>query len=143
MLRLFYDRDHRSFNGKLTVISDGITIFKQLPCRSGQRDWYDTSWVRGKSPIPYGVHRIYLSPYQRGQRAGRKGIGEFYPIGSYDSYTIRNRMDTQKRTAIGLHEENMWDGSAGCIVVVKGEDWLMLTNYLKSRDEEYVTLEVM
>jgi hypothetical protein len=66
-------------------------------------------------------------------KAGARGIGEFYPISTNgDGLTIVGKDPAQRRYEIGLHEENMWAGSAGCIVIVNPNDWQAIRQELKA-----------
>lgn len=102
-------------NGKIQM------LFHQLPARSGQKGYTHTSWERNKSPIPYGEHRLWLKSVNPGTFPTTPGgIGEFYPISNTsDRRVIANKLDpNERRLDIGLHPENAYAGSAGCIVLL-------------------------
>jgi hypothetical protein len=147
--RAFYDRVPHSILGKFSIRHrSGDFLVTQAVTRSGQAGHTQTSWVRGKSPIPYGEYRLYLHPNNVGMKAGRTGIGEFYPISNQpDQATILNPLNKkQKRTEIGLHQENALPGSAGCIVVVFETDWLDIRRKLaeiREQGYDYIPLAVM
>lgn len=123
IITAYYKRPTQGIDGVFTIQDNqGNKLIDRVKARSGQKGHAHTSWTRGKSPIPFGMHSMSLVPYNRGQVAGRTGIGQFYPIGN-DGGHYRIVEGKRIRTAIGLHEENMWDGSAGCVVIVQHKDW--------------------
>lgn len=135
----YYDRPKDGINGVFTLQDNkGHKLIDRVQARSGQKGYTGGSWVRGKSPIPYGTHRMSLSPYSRGVAAGKTGIGQFYPIGN-DGGFYRIKEGLKQRTAIGLHEENQWEGSAGCVVIVKHSDWLRVMSVLDQIAAEGIT----
>lgn len=125
-LTAWYDRVPNSIDGFFTLQdATGKKLFDRLPARSGQRGWTNTSWERGKSPIPYsseikGQYHLWLRPVNNGVKLDDDGIGLFWPISS--SPTSRDRIYSKdfrkERHAVGLHGENRWNGSAGCIVLL-------------------------
>jgi hypothetical protein len=129
---LYVDRNPNSIEGRLTLqpdvtqikantLIDDNTPFIRLPIRSGQKGYEGTSWVRGKSPIPFGQFRLWLQPLSRGVLPGKTGIGEFYPISSSvkDKRLLQHTHNKHFiRQDIGLHRENALPGSAGCVVLV-------------------------
>ena len=126
----FFDRDTTTVDGWFTIQefnrkTGRVTkLINRVAARSGQAGYTDTDWVTGQSPIPRGTHTLYTAPLNKGQDAGATGIGEFYPIdncGDRTSIWTANRRF--RRLNIGLHEENKWRGSAGCVVIVKDKDW--------------------
>lgn len=148
----YYDRNYDTIEGLFTIQnSKGEKLFERLPTRSGQVAWTDTSWERGKSPIPYGSFKLWLDSYNKGTRAGARGIGEFFPISTEeDRHTIYSAGRRRKRTAIGLHEENTIPGSAGCIVLLtntperleKVQELYKFLTSLKG-DIDYINLRVL
>lgn len=146
-VKAYYDRPWDTVDGFLTIQKDdgsGEKIFDRLHVRSGQTAWSDTSWVRGKSPCPPGLFNLNTSPNNRGQRAGRRGVGEFFPIDNQgDRYTIKSKNGNLVRTEVGLHEENDWYGSEGCLVVVVSHEWIALSDYLRSLNVDTIPLEVL
>lgn len=125
---LYFDRSENSINGVVTLkvlhkyTGEIITSIEKLPARSGQNGYTHSSWTTGKSPIPFGDHLLWLDrTKQKGEWATGKGIGEFYPISSdrKDSTKIVNPNNPSLvRNAVGLHPENAYAGSAGCIVLL-------------------------
>jgi hypothetical protein len=122
-VRAFYDRRKDSIEGLFTLIVNGKTVFKQLAARSGQNGSQSTNFVSGKSPIPLiGKETEYVISTQaisNGATIPTGGqIGRFYPICT----SLKNRMrivfPQGERFAIGLHPENAFKGSLGCIVLV-------------------------
>ena len=134
MIKVFYAKKA----GQLTVQDDaGYPIvfvhkgktykFKQLPVRSGQAGYLNAPWTRSVGAIPYN-HQvktnelyIHLQPVKdsRGD-FNNDGIGLFFPISdSKDQVrTIKGADAREVRFDIGLHPENRWVGSAGCIVLL-------------------------
>lgn len=123
--RAFYDRQPGQIEGHFTILDEaGKPVFKHLQARSGQRGFENTDWTRGKSPIPMGKHYLWCRyPVNVGTRAGRTGIGEFFPISNVagDRGLIQSVDKQSHRRDIGLHAENAYQGSAGCIVLVDVE----------------------
>lgn len=125
-MRAFFDRDITTIEGWFTIQDrSGKKIVNRVRARSGQKGHTNTSWVRSKSPIPFGEFNLYTTLNNKGLKAGKTGIGEAYPIDNRgDKYTIKQPGGKLIREEIMLHQENMWDGSAGCIVIVRESDWL-------------------
>ncbi|HWT40374.1 MAG TPA: hypothetical protein VN081_03870 [Dongiaceae bacterium] len=102
----------RTVNGKLEV------LFKQLPARSGQAGC-PVEWIPRKSPIPFGTWRLNLDSIKAGRDEHYDGIGEFFPISSGDNQRIlQGGLPGQVRYDVGLHWENQFPGSWGCVVLV-------------------------
>lgn len=114
--RLFFDRREGQLDGVVTLRNDKQELFKQLPARSGQPGHLTkaTQWVRGKGATPYGNH--WMSTRQVPLQMEPKGT-PFYMIGTNKGGSTIYGSHGQRRTAIGLHLENNWPGSAGCIVL--------------------------
>ena len=100
---------------------------------------YDSYWITGRSPIPPRTdYKIDL----RWTYSDLAGIaGRFYhvlpdPIDRGDGSGLR-------RTEIGLHQDNGYPGTSGCIGVV-GSDWSRLCNVLDelAKFNRYAKLEV-
>lgn len=117
MITAWYNRQPGTVDGFFTLQNNDRQLFTRMPARSGQRGFTDTSWERGKSPIPYGVHTLFLTPSSIGQLPTGAGIGEFYPIGGAINPRVIQGGVAQRRWDIGLHPENAYPGSAGCIVL--------------------------
>ena len=132
-LTAYFGRNWSSTDGIFTIQdTDGYKYINRIQVRSGARGWTDTSWVVGKSPIPYGRFNLWTNPNREGQKAGSTGIGECFPIDSQgDKYTIRNEARTLIRTEIMLHQENDIPGTQGCIGVIKQNDWDFVSSYLR------------
>jgi hypothetical protein len=140
--RLFYDRQRDTIEGFLTLqVTNqltGVTIktLNRLPARSGQNPLANTSWERGKSPIPFNNQVqgkelwVHLSPIKQEGTilAPPKGIGEAWPVSTSlsEKDTIWHANGKQKRTLIRIHDENNYRGSAGCIVIVNDSDYMAL-----------------
>lgn len=147
MYRAFFDRNVNHILGRFSIRDRrGDYVVEKVYVRSGQVGHTRTDWARGKSPIPFGSYNLHTVPNNRGQVAGVSGIGEFFPIDNQgDRYTIKGQHRGQKRLEIGLHEENSYAGSAGCIVVVYHSDWLRIRDFLRNISHEYpsIPLEVL
>jgi hypothetical protein len=140
--RLFYDRQKGTIEGFLTLqVTDQQTdkttkILDKIPARSGQAALADTSWERGKSPIPFNSQVqgkelwVHLTPIKQEGTilAPSKGIGEAWPVSTSlsEKDTIWHANGKQKRTLIRIHDENNNRGSAGCIVIVHDSDYMDL-----------------
>lgn len=125
----YYDRKSSTDNNgfftvKQTSGGNVLKEFTRLPARSGQWGFQD-SWTRAKSPIPFsdeitGEYKIWLNGQSQWlQWAFGGGIGEFWRISNHNDRTsIIGKESGQYRSAIGVHPENEYPGSAGCIVLV-------------------------
>lgn len=122
----FFDRSETTIDGYFTLMikepgRSARKLFERLPARSGQSGYTNTNWTRGKSPIPFGIHHLWLKPVDPDKWPDYNGIGEFYPISSNEKNKrkiqgLSNR--AKERWDIGLHPENQYPGSAGCIVLL-------------------------
>jgi hypothetical protein len=120
---IYFDKSLKSVDGVLTMqateVVDGktkvYTLFKRIPVKSGQQGFEGTNWVRGKSPIPFGKHK--LSTKSVPLQMEPKGT-PFFPIYSHskDKNTIWSDDKKYKREAIGLHFDNQFPSSIGCVV---------------------------
>lgn len=126
---LYFDRSTTTVDGKLTLHKDGKPVFKQLAARSGQAGHTSTNWETGKSPIPFGRHWLQAR-YNLLQMAPKNT--PFFPIATGKGQRViweggqRNR----QRKDIGLHKENQYKGSAGCVVIVNPDEADALFHYL-------------
>lgn len=155
----YFDRNPRKIEGYFTIQdTDGNKIFDRLPAASGQRGYTNTDWVRGKSPIPFGKYRLWLQPIGEGTEPGRSGVGEFYNISTGDDKRLifetltdgRSVYPKRVRQDIGLHADNSFPGSAGCIVLSidshpRREEVQRLWSFLKEEGkyEKYMRLIVL
>lgn len=145
--RAFYKRDLNSIDGVFTILNrhTGEKIFSRLPARSGQRGYTQYDWTRGKAPIPRGQHYIHFqTPKQKDRWPGRTGIGEFWSISNQldNPRLIRDKKTGLYRYDIGIHPENSFPGSAGCIVLVidtkaQREQVIRLSNWAESQIGKY------
>lgn len=137
MYRCFYDRKPGTVDGVFTVLEvtqdesgnySSWKVFDRLPARSGQQLECNTSWRRGRSPIPYShtwpqaqQFKIWLDPRNQEEfPSAPGGIGRFWPISNHawnQNYT-KHPFGNQIRTVLGLHPENLFRGSKGCIVLL-------------------------
>ena len=145
---IYIDRRPDSIDGLMSIhreIAPGQVevVYKQIPIRSGQKGYTKTDWERGKSPIPYGNHWLITSPkpLQMEPRGTR-----FFPICTdiADQRLIVGA-NGNVRWDIGLHRENQYPGSAGCVVIVdkaKAED---IFNYLEKlkKTEPFIRIKVL
>ena len=166
MNKIYYDKK----KGLLTVQDDaGYPVvfeykgkpfkFKQLPSRSGQAGYLNAPWTRSRGAIPYneqvktGELYLHLQPVKdpRGD-FNNNGIGLFFPISdSKDQVrTIKGHHSLEVRFDIGLHPENKYAGSAGCIVLLWNTperkemvDALFSWLQLQSKTVKLIELEVL
>jgi hypothetical protein len=146
--KAFYDRSRKSVEGRFSIRrTNGDYIVEKFRARSGQNGFSNTSWTRGRSPVPFGAFNLYTKPNNIGEVAGKTGIGEAFPIDNKgDRLTIANEKNPYiVRREIMLHEENAYKGSAGCIVIVDHADWVFIRDWLKGINAEYpvIPLEVL
>jgi hypothetical protein len=145
----YYDRQANTIEGLFTVrtVEDGRIIkeLRQLKARSGQRGSENTSWVRGKSPIPFGEHYLWIDkPLQAWQSAGQSGIGHFLNISSgLDNRRLILGPNGEMRDLIGLHPENKWIGSAGCIVLIETAQMWDMFKYIDSLKDKQKWLRLI
>jgi hypothetical protein len=100
-------------------------VLKRIKALSGQRAYQNTSWLSGQSPIPYSretqTGKLYLHTKAVVNPEGTfslKGIGRAYHISSSpnDPTKVVSLDGIATRTFVMLHPDNMYQGSAGCIV---------------------------
>lgn len=127
---LWYGRNRASINGVLTLNGhDGKgnthEVLTRYPARSGQKQALLVDYSRGKSAIPYfGKGRNPPASYWLWTNANLKtflpttkaGIGRFYPISTSESNPRKSIIFGMNRWDLGLHPDNAYPGSAGCIV---------------------------
>lgn len=119
---LYFDRSYGTINGAVTLqkVENGkiIPIFKRLPAASGQSGYTGRGddWLRGKGPIPMGRH--WLSTKKEPLQQSPVG-SPFYVIGSEKGsrLIINPANPTLFRDSCGLHFDNLWRGSLGCIAM--------------------------
>ncbi|MCS6267755.1 MAG: hypothetical protein H2174_09345 [Vampirovibrio sp.] len=125
-IRVFYDRRKGSIDGFLTVIdaTTGKKLLDKLPARSGQNGYTETNWVPAKSPIPLWQPQVnyylHLTPIENGEVFPKtaSGIGLFFPISTHPHNPDLIEQGKNRRWHMGLHPENAYPGSAGCIVLL-------------------------
>lgn len=151
----YFDRTVASTEGKFTLKDNfGNVYFDKLPARSGQKGFTTNSWVRGKSPIPFGRHRLWLRKTKKGPifPTTPGGVGMFWPISNLeDSRVIVDRQNPDLiRMDIGLHPDNDFPSSIGCIVLVhetkeqkKNVEALFNKLFELSETLEYIDLVVL
>lgn len=123
-IKAYYDRQPRTIDGFFSLKDGSDFLVEKIWARSGQQACSNTSWDRGQSPIPYSKEvveplKIWLTPYTNGKDFDPDGIGLFWPISTsqIDRGLIKGWYPGQERRVVGLHPENRFDGSAGCIVL--------------------------
>jgi hypothetical protein len=159
--KAYFDRTKGQLDGKFSIVDSrtGHKPFNQLPVRSGQRGYLDTSWQTGKSPIPYSQECKYTlridlrNPLNYGTFPTGGGIGEFWHIynsPSNDTNLIIGKENGQIRNSCGCHPENIYPGSAGCIVFLwdteaRKKEFMRFSIWLRSLSGlyEYLPLEVL
>jgi hypothetical protein len=149
----YFDRSTSGIEGAFTLqkVEGGkaIKLFERLSARSGQRGWTNKEWMRSKSAIPFGTFRLWTDSIKQEKKSTFDGIGEFFPISSGENKNvIQGFTPDMQRVAIGLHRENQYPGSAGCIVLVDNTPALdeavtRLFKFLRELEEPYITLKVL
>lgn len=145
----YYDRQADTIEGFFTLraVENGQIIkeFRRLPARSGQKGFENTSWTRGKSPIPFGEFWLWIDkPLQPWASAGERGIGHFLNISSSRvNRRLIQGLNGQMRDLIGLHPENKFAGSAGCIVLVESPQIWEMFRYLEELPDAGIKLIVL
>ncbi len=144
---LYIDRNPSSIENVFTLIdSDAVDPlpFIRLPGRSGQRGFEATSWIRGKSPIPFGQWLMSTKPIPLQMEP--KGT-PFFPICSNkaDPRVIKELGGRNIRMDIGLHFENRFPGSIGCQVAIPNKQSMALFDYLEAlhRVEPWIRVVVL
>jgi hypothetical protein len=125
-IRVFYDRRKGSIEGFLTVLdATGKKLFDKLPARSGQNGYTQTNWVPAKSPIPLWQpsvdYYLHLTPIHNGSDdfpTNASGTGLFFPISTHPHNPDLIEQGNNRRWHVGLHPENSYPGSAGCLVLL-------------------------
>lgn len=153
--RAFFDRKDDTIDGFFTIIDTrkpDSKVFNRLPARSGQAGYTHSSWIRGKSPIPFSKElgktelMIHMQrPQNFEQWPLPAGVGEFWFISNStkDPQTIQDPSNPKfERVAVGLHPENLYKGSAGCIVLLhdtesREKEVIRLHNFLLSLIDIY------
>lgn len=146
---VFCARDVDSFNIQLSFIKRDPKTSKVIESesirdisgRTGQRNFFAKGYdfLRAKGGCPEQNLYLWIDPkfiQQNGQLLAKgKEIGQFYPISSSETNRreIRNPQDlSQVRFDVGLHPENAFEGSAGCLVVVRQSDFKTIDTWLDS-----------
>lgn len=140
MIEIFVKRYQSSIEGDLSFIRRDNSdtpiedlCLRNIKIRSGQKPTLN-DWQRGVSGCPVGkfllwTGRKYIRQYNDLNAEGKE-IARFYPISSgIDNHRLI-KQGGKTRNEIGLHDENDYPGSQGCIVVVNNTDWLKLCTNL-------------
>lgn len=119
---LYVDRKLGAINGVLTLqrVIDGVPykIFDKLPIASGRNGFVnskDQDFIRSKGAIPFGDH--WISTKKEPLWMEPKGT-PFYVISSKPNERVIYGPNGKTRHDIGLHLENNYAGSAGCVVLL-------------------------
>lgn len=119
---LYIDRKKGNINGVLTlqrVVNGKVyKLFERLPFASGQYPYTDggaDDWVISKGPIPFGTH--WISTKRESLQMEPVGT-PFYVISSNPGERVINGPNGKRRSDIGLHLENRFPGSAGCLALL-------------------------
>lgn len=158
--KAYFDRKEGTIDGFFSIVDSrtGLKPFNRLPVRSGQRGYTNSSWKSGKSPIPFSKECKYplridlTSPIDYGIFPVGGGIGEFWHIynDTGNTRSIIGKSSGQLRSDIGCHPENIYPGSAGCIVFLwdtpeRKKELMRFSIWLRSMGGlyEYLPLEVL
>ena len=152
IVKAYFKRHPDSIDGLFTLQTNKRELFTRIPARSGQKGYENEEWVRGKGPVPKGKYHLWLHLQKPNPMFPDKpdGIGEFYQISSAkDNQRLIQDPTTphRQRWDIGLHPENAYPGSAGCIVLLHNEDWLQayvagLFEFLRWYGKKHRTIEL-
>lgn len=115
---LYIDRNIGKKEGLLTLSNGNQHVFKQLPFATGQSGFLDggaDDWVTGKGGTPYGVH--WMSTKKEPLQMEPVGT-PFYVMSTKKGSRVIEGADGKSRSNIGLHLENRFPGSAGCVVLL-------------------------
>lgn len=127
IITAYYDRQPGTVNGFFSLKAyDPETrkeryLFEKLPARSGQQLYADTDNVTAKSPIHGGNHFLWIDTHKNNGAFfpdAPGAIGQFYSISTSPTNRTTCTYGSNKRTAVGLHPENAFPGSAGCVVLL-------------------------
>lgn len=143
---IWVKRNKTNFGGDLSLITRDLKgkvieaeSIRNLEILTGQRlkfkpEW---DWVSGKGGgCPEGKLWLHIDPKKIKQpfELIPKGsrIGRFYPISSHPSESTKtvNPSTGGYRVCLGLHFENAYPGSLGCVVPQKEPDWRRIVFWL-------------
>lgn len=116
------DRTPGTISAVLTLqraVGNTVTkVFDKLPVATGQYPFTDggpDDWVRGKGSTPFGYY--WLSTKREALKMEPVGT-PFYVISTNKGERTIIGPDGKTRSDIGLHLENRFPGSAGCVVLL-------------------------
>lgn len=158
MIKIYVKKKKASFNAILTIAvlnEDGSVneekSLRDIACRSGKWNWERNPKITGDDPVPDGKmylwnKRGYIQQYNDLDAVGGE-IGRFYPIS--DNLT-NHRLISHKTTPstkksrwdIGLHDENSFPGSSGCIVVIDNKDFRKVCKLLEQFEGEIIPINI-
>ncbi len=145
---IYIDRKQNTVDGLMSIhkeIEPGKVevIFKQVPIRSGQRGHTQTDWTRGKSPIPYGNHWLITKP--KPLQMEPRGTRFFSICTDLADQRLILGPEGKVRWDIGLHRENNFPGSAGCVVIVDPKKAEEIFDYLVAigKKEGFIRVKVL
>lgn len=126
IFEIYVAKDIGGLTGDLTLavrdpetrkVRESETI-RNIPIRTGGKKF---------RPCPNGDFYLWVARHKILQfddlDATGSEIGRFYPISSSPTESTTIRADGQVRLHIGLHDENDFVGSAGCIVTIHAKDF--------------------
>lgn len=151
---IFFDREENGIDGVLTLQkwdgNNATKIFECLPARSGLNGYTKTDWVTGKSPIPWKRQKGYWMNTAPVPLWMEPRGTPFFLISTKKGTGIIIDTKGRTRTSVGLHMENDYPGSAGCIVLLhntpeRKKAVLSLFEYLKKlrNHEPFIRLIVL
>ncbi len=146
MYTAYYDRKASNNTGLFTIqhAVNGVATkdFERVAARSGSYRYRNSSWIRGKSPIPYGVHWLATRSVPLNIRPGER----FFAIGSKPGNIAILQHPTnvhQHRMYIGLHWDTPPPGSAGCIAITSRHRFKQILAFLETLPDPFIQLVVL
>jgi hypothetical protein len=133
---LWYGRNRNNVDGVLTLNGKNAqgevhNVLIRLPARSGQNGALAVDTIANRSAIPYNgkdvkpfaSYWLWTKPYDPTVFLPQTpaGIGRFYPISSGNNkrnIVVMDGTHAVIRVDCGLHPENAYPGSAGCVVLL-------------------------
>jgi hypothetical protein len=116
---IYFDRDKNRIDGVLTlqiiVNKRAVKVFDKLPARSGQVGFTEQDWVDGKSPTPFGAMFMKTKSVPLQMEPRNTPFFELCTDTRRPGVITNGRDD---RVACGLHFENDYPGTAGCVALV-------------------------
>lgn len=127
------------------AVNEFLSI-RDIRTRTGRPNRGNTKGISAVSPIPDGKFLIWNFKkfiQQLGQFNPKGGeIGHFYYISDTKTNHLNIKDGKTIRVAIGLHPENDFEGSAGCIVVVSHAQFKKIVDLFNRFPECHIPLTV-